>query len=756
MPGEVYNFVNNMTEKSPQNIDSDTLMENKNEQKNKEQFFYQEVKDYFGIDLTEFDLRVQMWFMNFVKDGDNKKFARVKDFIEKYGQNSLVTFVAMEYGDSNGERILSIGENLPYDEARELFDRFGEVVEVAGKVEERIKNILQAVKNSDFFGAKILESLLRQAENYLVAVDDLEKEGKAFVYLEGKFKQVKQREELFKLMDAMMDDLNEFLSTVNDFDQFKERGIEILDKYLFDTKNIEKIKKQTVKVYVSGSDEFKEKIKQWMNEENIIFLDQDEFRSFDIAPLLGKYIDEPGAFGFLDYDYFNRPPDKIIEVEQRRKKRKEFLADFLKKNKDNFPDAVIFEDDDLRSQYYSEQEYIVASWRNQWIEELRHLISNNESVPDYIYERLKIIDEYYNYMPLRVVVGDDKLDVSLRYKNNKDTKLFSSTYDFVMNRDNYDIVLLGMQDAVYTKKHKPDIKFDEANYQAYEKEAFVKEKTPYELNLSNPDTLELIEEKTADTGKTLERLFDLIGKNNYQKVLDLGVGEGRIAVPLAMKGVEVLGVDQVERELAKIDKRVKQEIGKKGNSWKHLEELISSGKVKESDFDFSLDNVRKRIKTKTGNFFDLNNVLDKDDKFDLVTFTWHTFCETGTIDNQRDVLVQVYNNLNPGGSVYIEIPDRTVGAYKFALYENSRRHPEEPIGVSRDSTCLTPGVACVYDEQAPPRFFPGRTELTSLLESIGFVDVEIDTYLITSHDKESNEYLEVKELVVTAKKPSSK
>jgi len=105
--------------------------------------------------------------------------------------------------------------------------------------------------------------------------------------------------------------------------------------------------------------------------------------------------------------------------------------------------------------------------------------------------------------------------------------------------------------------------------------------------------------------------------------------------------------------------------------------------------------------------------------------------------------------------VYIEIPDRTVGAYKYALNENLKQHPNEPVGVSRDSTCLRPGVACVYDENATPRFFPGRDEIRNLLRALGFEHVNLDTYLVTSKDKAGKEFIEVKVLVITAMKPAA-
>lgn len=39
------------------------------------------------------------------------------------------------------------------------------------------------------------------------------------------------------------------------------------------------------------------------------------------------------------------------------------------------------------------------------------------------------------------------------------------------------------------------------------------------------------------------------------------------------------------------------------------------------------------------------------------------------------------------------------------------------------------------------------------MRNIGFQDIELDTYLVVSHDTEGKEFLEIKELVVTAHKP---
>ncbi len=584
---------------------------------------------------------------------------------------------------------------------------------------QRMQDILSEVENPDFFDQSVSKSLQQYGENFLDAVNELQVHGETILYVNGEYKKITSYNELGSIIESAVSDLHEFVSTVHSFEDLKNNGIKLIDTYIFDSKNIEKIKNQSLNIQVQSSEEFREKAQEQFSQidSNVTFT---EDFSYDVAEIINQS---------------EAIPDVII---------------FEQENSGRYLDNTIL------SQIETQFREVYNEIRGQ----IKEKLAQGQVVDDKLVKTKERLEEYFHNQPIRVGFSSKTIKGELlKIGGQKEITALYNNYDLVssLTDDQKELMML-LKDFVYTRNNKPDIKFDEANLQAYELETFAMQENPYELNLSNQDTLNRIEEKTADTRQALAHLFKKIEENDYETVLDLGTGEGRVGIPLAMKGMEVLGIDQVESEIDSIKERIKNEIDKTdkpGFSWFHLKKLIQDDVITEQDLNFDRGKVLQNYQIKHGNFFELEETLidQPDKKFDMATFTWHTFCETGTIDNQRDVLVQVFNRLEPGGMVYIEIPDRTVGAYKYALNENLKRHPDDPIGVSRDDTCLEPGVACVYNENATPRFFPGRDEIRNLLKSVGYESIDLDTYLITSKDEERKEYLEVKELVVTAKKP---
>lgn len=141
--------------------------------------------------------------------------------------------------------------------------------------------------------------------------------------------------------------------------------------------------------------------------------------------------------------------------------------------------------------------------------------------------------------------------------------------------------------------------------------------------------------------------------------------------------------------------------------------------------------------------------------FDAAMFNWHTFCEIGSPENQKNVLEQILNILDRGGELILEIPDRKIEPYASALRAYHTAHPAEQYGTIRDPKPAD-FQGLEGEDMYPPRYFPDINELILLLKSVGFeVDPakDVQTYLITGNDQSTGqETLTLKEHFITARK----
>jgi len=242
---------------------------------------------------------------------------------------------------------------------------------------------------------------------------------------------------------------------------------------------------------------------------------------------------------------------------------------------------------------------------------------------------------------------------------------------------------------------------------------------------------------------------------------------------LARLGINVLGVDLSAKQLGRARERIKEEgrvlrgeEKRQGSSGEAL--LKIKGEKPNLNIDFSDKRTRQRFLTTEGSFFNVKKIVedtltnwkkkfpninrekffnDDEEKFDMAMFNWHTFCEVGSLENQKDVLEQILSVLTPGGELILEIPDRLFQPYASALQAYHEANPDEPYGTIRDRKPdnFDPGNP---DRYYPPRYFPDINELVLLLRSIGFeIDTkeDIQTYIVGE--------MTLKEHFITCRKP---
>lgn len=109
-----------------------------------------------------------------------------------------------------------------------------------------------------------------------------------------------------------------------------------------------------------------------------------------------------------------------------------------------------------------------------------------------------------------------------------------------------------------------------------------------------------------------------------KSVLEYGAGTGRVTLPLARAGSEILAVDVSDSMLKLLRQRVSAEAPA----------------------------IRKRITIQKGDM----RTFSTRRRFDLAIAGFHTVCHLYSVDDIRSFLKQVYRHLKPGGSLEFDLP----------------------------------------------------------------------------------------------------
>jgi SAM-dependent methyltransferase len=284
---------------------------------------------------------------------------------------------------------------------------------------------------------------------------------------------------------------------------------------------------------------------------------------------------------------------------------------------------------------------------------------------------------------------------------------------------------------------------------------------------------------TTNTTVSLEHLLKELmlhtlttGAKNPEEltILDLGAGEGRLAIPLATLGYHVNGIDISKGMVEKVDDRT--ELFWDGFTGKTSDKLAESANtvfdaLKVSPKVENLDDLKKNIQIQQGNFFDIDSE-DYDrrfgpDKADAAIVMWHTFGFAGDHEGQMKVLKNIYDNVRPGGIVAIEMPDREFGGYGRAVREYQRLHGQDndaqkpiPFGALVDAPSKSAGNPTEQNEELEtPRYFPSKNEMIGILEDADFNLAECYDYFVPI-DGPDGKQLAVLEHLFVAVRPRGK
>lgn len=214
-----------------------------------------------------------------------------------------------------------------------------------------------------------------------------------------------------------------------------------------------------------------------------------------------------------------------------------------------------------------------------------------------------------------IKMGDKKfIVVALSDNENNDEKKLSSGADMIIPNASYhrsaDIIRHVGKILTENNELKPkDLE--------KEKEKFYNEVA---------DIIKERQDVTADTEQELEILKNIIDEyfdKGKISLVDAGCGYGRLAIPLAEDGHNVIGIDLSEKLLQEFDAKLKE---------KNLEATTIHG---------SLTKLPLQEKTQ-----------------DMMMFNWHVFCDLAGEESKLAALHEAYHTLKPDGVITLDIPDR--------------------------------------------------------------------------------------------------
>lgn len=307
--------------------------------------------------------------------------------------------------------------------------------------------------------------------------------------------------------------------------------------------------------------------------------------------------------------------------------------------------------------------------------------------------------------------------------------------------------------------------------------------TPSDLSEGQSEIMKRInlrdyENSTSNTLLTLTALFHEIEgakPDQLQTILEIGCGQGRIAIPLASLGHKINALDISEEALEALKIRA-QNVSEKltGASSGTDDPDPLAGQITEvkekihattDHDDYYGEKIPENIITAEGDFFELDK-KDYEQKFgaekaDSVVIMWHTFGFAGNREGQLKLLKNVYDNLKPGGRLIIEMPDRNFGPYARAIREfyaqelqKKQEDPDYkiwPYGTLVDSPSQSDNPSDSQGSFLAPRYFPSNLEMMQVLADSGFRLLHMNDYFVANEDNNS---LKIKENLWVAKKPS--
>jgi hypothetical protein len=212
----------NITQEIPQEQFEKLLFPYNKKGSNKELILYKQlsslhmrkkIEDDFGINIANFDFATQRNFLEFLETKTTQDAKSLMEFTKKFGDNAFKSFLSLEHGQEMGEKILTIGEKLPVEEANKIFAKYAEIIATTEKIKDYlIENFGKDKDYSEETVQSITEKLLGKGKDLLCdfadnpkdpmqIVEDLEKYQTDLLLFAGTFKTLKKQGAKVELED---------------------------------------------------------------------------------------------------------------------------------------------------------------------------------------------------------------------------------------------------------------------------------------------------------------------------------------------------------------------------------------------------------------------------------------------------------------------------------------------------------------------------------------------------------------------------
>ena len=121
------------------------------------------------INLGKFSFKEQQLIATVANKMHFQEDSQFIDFVKKYGEDGLKTFVAIEYDIKMGDRIMEIGEKLDDKSAWSIFRKYNEIIKLTTTSKEEIFDLFKEKQNiSNDEIEQIIDYLFKKANQILI------------------------------------------------------------------------------------------------------------------------------------------------------------------------------------------------------------------------------------------------------------------------------------------------------------------------------------------------------------------------------------------------------------------------------------------------------------------------------------------------------------------------------------------------------------------------------------------------------------
>ncbi|MFH1030516.1 MAG: GNAT family N-acetyltransferase [bacterium] len=142
--------------------------------------FRAKIEDEFGISLSDYSVREQLQFVNFLSSRTVEEVEKIKKFLNNAGNpqgkcDRIKSFLSLEMDRDNGNRILEIGDKFETEDANLVFSKIAEFVSWAEREKEELNEELYKSKDYEAMAATQRE-LLKRAHSDIIEFNKISKD----------------------------------------------------------------------------------------------------------------------------------------------------------------------------------------------------------------------------------------------------------------------------------------------------------------------------------------------------------------------------------------------------------------------------------------------------------------------------------------------------------------------------------------------------------------------------------------------------